>query len=838
MLLTHSHVHTNHLDRGRIDVRHLTLCIGVLALTTLPGTATTAKAESTARPEAPSVSAPRLLHEVPMPWPASEPPRANTAVVVEFTVGTDGRVANASIVQSAGAAFDAAALEAVTQFEFVPAARGDETVAARIRYRCVFEPVTDGASASAKGPPAVVAEATQAQAAQPPRSDSTTTDVPVPSTSDTQTSDPPAHADAEPEEEDSYGAVASIDAPPREVTRRSLESKDLIQIPGTSGDALRAIEVMPGVARTSIASGDPILRGAAWNESQSLIEGTKVPLLYHFGGVKSAFNSRLLSRVDLFPGNYGVSLGRAVGGVISAKARDPQTDRFHALAEASVIDSMALVETPIGKNAAVALAGRRSNIDLFYNAFAPKSGFNVVAAPVYYDFQGLATFKLNERHQLRLLTYGSRDALKLVFNNPSDFDPALRDSADFTIAYYRAQAALESHWSARTSQRIQVTYGYTTLRQMLGSARAELRQHDLMSRGEWSYRSSDALRTNVGFDIEASDMQGYYIGARPPQAEGEVMNGGASTEAIVDLSDLQRIDTVRPAMFADLEWRVTSRLLLVPGTRVDYYSDTRAFTVDPRLSARYDLTDRFALKWGLGLYSQNPQYYELIRNFGNPNLKPYHAFQYSAGFEHRPNEALSWGIEGFYKWLYHRVVSTPGGQQPAFLNHGVGRIYGAEFFARYSGTRLRAWLAYTLSRSERQDRTDPWRLFEKDQTHVLAATTSYDCGRGWEIGARFRITSGNPYTPVRSSMFDATAGAYLPINSSPFSARNPTFHQLDVRIEKVWQFTPLKLAAYLDVQNVYNAKNAENFDYSYDFKRRQAIAGLPLTPNLGLRGEL
>ncbi|HEY5959411.1 MAG TPA: TonB-dependent receptor, partial [Polyangiaceae bacterium] len=534
-------------------------------------------------------------------------------------------------------------------------------------------------------------------------------------------------------EEDDYGAVASIDAPPREVTRRSLDRKELTQVPGTSGDALRAIEVMPGVARTSISSGDPILRGAAWNESQSLIEGTPVPLLYHFGGVKSAFNSRLLSRVDLYPGNFGVSLGRAVGGVIAAKVRDPESDRFHALAEASVIDSMAMVETPLGKNVALAVAGRRSNIDFFYDTFAPKSSFNVVAAPVYYDFQGLATIKLSEQHQLRLLSYASSDSLKLVFANPSDFDPALRDKVDFSIAYYRTQAALESHWSTRTTQRIQLTYGYTTMRQMMGSVRAEMREQTLMSRGEWNYRNSDSLRTNVGFDVQASDIQGYYIGARPPQAEGEVMNGGMSTEAVVDMSNLDRIDTVRPAWFVDFEWHPTRRLLRVPGTRVDYYNDTRAFTVNPRLSARYDWHERFALKWGIGLYSQNPQYYELIRNFGNPDLKPYHALQYSAGFDHRPTDTLSWGIEGFYKWLYHRVVSTPGGAPPAFLNDGVGRIYGAELFARYNGSRLRAWLAYTLSRSERQDRTDAWRLFEKDQTHVLAATASYHCGRGWEV---------------------------------------------------------------------------------------------------------
>jgi hypothetical protein len=39
--------------------------------------------------------------------------------------------------------------------------------------------------------------------------------------------------------------------------------------------------------------------------------------------------------------------------------------------------------------------------------------------------------------------------------------------------------------------------------------------------------------------------------------------------------------------------------------------------------------------------------------------------------------------------------------------------------------------------------------------------------------------------------------------------------------------------------NAYNAKNREGYEYSFDFLEREpATAGLPLIPNLGLRGEL
>jgi outer membrane receptor for ferrienterochelin and colicin len=376
------------------------------------------------------------------------------------------------------------------------------------------------------------------------------------------------------------------------------------------------------------------------------------------------------------------------------------------------------------------------------------------------------------------------------------------------------------------------------MRQMFGLTRAELREHDLFSRGEWNYRAADSVQINVGLDLEASTLSGYYVGSRPPQAEGGVNNGGVSTEKIVDASSLARVNAIRPGLYTEFEWRPLASLVLVPAIRIDHYTDQDAWTFDPRLACRYELTEELRLKWGLGIYSQNPQYYELLKNLGNPKLSPYHAQQFSTGFEHHPDSKLNWGIEGFYKNLTHRVVATNGGQKPYFVNDGTGRIYGVELFTQYTGHRLRGWLAYTLSRSERRDRNDAVRLFEADQTHILAITANYELGRGWELGSRFRVTSGNPYTPVTSAVYDANVDVYQPVNAKPFSARNPPFHQLDVRIEKTFSFKMWKLSTYLDVQNAYNAKNYQGFDYSYNYGERRRIEGLSLIPNLGVRGEI
>jgi hypothetical protein len=57
-------------------------------------------------------------------------------------------------------------------------------------------------------------------------------------------------------------------------------------------------------------------------------------------------------------------------------------------------------------------------------------------------------------------------------------------------------------------------------------------------------------------------------------------------------------------------------------------------------------------------------------------------------------------------------------------------------------------------------------------------------------------------------------------------------------VEKTWQIGAGSVSAYLDVLNAYNAKNPEGYRYSFDYTKKEAVSGLGLFPNLGLKGEL
>ena len=637
------------------------------------------------------------------------------------------------------------------------------------------------------------------------------------------------------DEDEVYEAVAEVDAPPRQTTRRELDARELTTVPGTSGDPLKAIDVLPGVARSN--DGDPILRGAAQHESGVFIDGASVPFLYHFGGLRSVIHPRLVEKVEVYPGNFSVRYGRATGGIVEAQMRDPRSDGLHGEIELSLLDSSALIEGPIAEGLSFEAAARRSNIDFVFDNFVPEDTFDVVVAPLYWDYQGAVSYRPDDSARLRLSFLGSRDQTTLAFADPSAENVALRGSVGGSIEFHRAQLAYTDRYGD-VAQSLQVYGGTQRLEQKVGpNSEAYFDVVDLGGRAEWELPLAEELTLIAGLDVEAGAFTGAYRGSAAPQLEGGLSNPDNARDLIT--IDRTSFLLFNPAAYLEARYFPISRLVIIPGFRVDYYHQNEAATLNPRLGQRFELNDVVTLKSAIGWFSQPPEYYEAIPGVGNPDIAPYHALHVSAGTELQVGDGLSFDVEGFYKSIVDRVVSTPSSAPPRFVNDGKGRVVGLEVGGKYrSGGGLAAQAAYTLSRSERQDRDEAWRLFDRDQTHVLSLAVGYELGAGWHAGARFRYVTGNPLTPVVGSFYDAGADLYYPIYGEHNGTRDPAFQQLDLRVEKGFAIGSGRLSLYLDVQNVYAAENAEGFTYSYDYREREATSGSPLFPNLGVRGEL
>jgi TonB family protein len=843
---------------------------------------------------------PRLVYfqEAVFP-PEAKATHLEAEVQLRLVIGVDGSVTKAEVLQPAGHGLDEAALEAAQHFVFTPAQRDGVSVAAAIQYLYRF---------SAQGAQEGVDLGTEPTGGNL-EGIILITDVELPLVNatvrlkaangteyETHTDDKgrwsftelepgpyhvsvsalgyePMNADEEVEAgqatavtyrvappSEGLEIVVQGERPPREVTKRTLLRREVSRVPGTGGDALRSLQSLPGVARPPGLAGLLIVRGSGPQDTNTYVDGVLVPLIYHFGGLSSVVPTELLDRIDFYPGNFSAKYGRVMGGIVDVGLRSPDTECrdakgaptgknncVHGLAQVDLIDTRVLVQAPLGNDWSMAIAGRRSWVDLWLKPVLESAGAGVTAAPVYFDYQLILERKPSKNSKFRAQFYGSDDTLKIIINNPSAQEPGFGGQLAFSTAFYRAQAIYEQKLAPKWDLYSTLAVGRDVVHFGIASAEFRLDAGGIELRNEIGYQAAHWLKFNAGLDFLTVPVFVHVRAPEPPRP-GEPDPGPFTSRPVLETKD--KTTAFRPAWYLEAEANPTKRWSIVPGARVDFARDTGHASFDPRVNTRYNLRGgdasgdrRTTVKAGVGLFSQPPQFQETDAVFGKVGLYSNHSMHVSVGVEQEISRQVEVSLEGYYKNLYNLVSRAPGLDGTFdYNNEGSGKVIGAETLIKYKpDDRFFGWIAYTLSRSTRKDapNADQY-LFQFDQTHILTALGSYRMGHGWEVGARFRLVSGNTYTPVLNgipALYAADAGSYTPLQGKPFSKRLPLFHQLDLRVEKNWQFQDWRLMTYLDVWNAYNNAAVEDIQYNFNFTKSAPQTGLPIIPSMGVRGE-
>lgn len=853
--------------------------ITALALALAVGTTAVAR---TAVAQPADVVMPKLVTDSPARYPEQAlKDKVTGRVTVNLILELDpsGRVKNATVAEPQGHGFDEAAASAASQLVFSPATRGGTPIAAKIKYSYTFEPPGGRVSGKILRPPndvplegakVVVTDATGPHEivtgpdgvykfdnlapgkvhvhaeAKGRKVEDLDEEVGAGEEAEVvlrlaflEESPPPPPPGQEPEEKIEEVHVKG-ERPPREVTKRSIPREEIAVIPGTNGDALRSLQNLPGVARPPPFGGQLVVRGSAPQDTNYFVDGTNIPLIYHFGGLSSVLPTEVLDKIDFYPGNYSTQYGRGMGGIVDVAVRGPKDDgKFHGMAQVDLIDARVVAERSLGKGWSFLVGGRRSYFDLWLGPILESSA-GVSTAPRYYDYQVMLNKKFGPDHELRFFFFGSDDRLE-IFSSDLGGDFVLGGGIRAVTTFWRLQARYYNKINENTRISAVAAVGQDYLNFGFGANYLDLTSTPISGRAELNHRFAKPITMNLGIDLLHSPFD-ISVRFPRPQRPG-VPDSGLNAP---NLTQTTSGGTALPAAYAELELQPWKGARIVPGLRVDYlkFTETQTTTsgwdISPRIVMRQDLTTsgpKTTVKGGAGLFFQPPQPQEMDFVFGMPGLKSNRSVHLTAGMEQEVGSHVSISVEGFYKALDRLVVQDLG-------NPGDGRVYGSEWLFRWQkDPKMFGWIAYTLMRSERRETEDQvLRLFEFDQTHILTAILSRELGDGWRIGGRFRLVSGNLYTPNNYGPVDLDRATYQPVSSFPlFSSRLGTFHQLDFRVDKEINpntTKPLKLAIYLDIQNIYYHRSQEGISYNYNYTQSSPVLGLPILPILGMRGDL
>jgi hypothetical protein len=624
------------------------------------------------------------------------------------------------------------------------------------------------------------------------------------------------------------------EAPPEAPGAAQLDRKELQRVPGTGGDVVRALTVMPGVVNLQIPLGysGVVIRGSSPQDSKVLIDDFEVPVLFHNIGFRAITPAETIASLDFIPGGFDVAYGRASSGIVKLDTRMGDDNRS-TQAEVSFIDGGLLAQGPYGKKTRYMFALRRSTIDFVLPALIPDDvDLSLTTVPRYWDQQLRIDHKLNSKWGLTLSTVGTDDIFELYATKNESAD----DKRFFNrTRFLRVTAAArwqDGPWSAKLAlsqlaqqfvfeigrmQGIDVNVFATTPRvEVTRTASEAAGLKDVVWR---TGAEAQIGRAHLDIALPVEPREGEPMPEFDPEDVSTKFNG------VIWVPDF----AAWSAIAANLDPKIRATV----GVRAEYFGRPEELSLQPRGELAFKLAKPWTLRLAAGAYRRPPEYQS---EFLQKNLEGERSKQLILGAQYEPREGARFQTSVYY--TDRTDLITRADDMVSLENRGRGYTTGAEVLGTYRGGPWFAWLSYSFTVSRRVDRPGAEeRKFDFDQPHSMNAAVSWKHGK-WTLGGRWQLYSGLPYTPPIGSVFDSDRNIYVPIYGQSNTERAPMHHQLDLRIDRDWKWGPVQMTGYIDVQNVYMNTSVVTYFYSYDYTQRTAFESIPIIPSIGLRGVL
>src|ERR1700722_324266 len=481
---------------------------------------------------------PKLVHFVEAEFPASEAAAGKGAVVVlQIAISATGQVADVKVLETAGTAFDTAAVGAARQFVFEPALVDGKAIPVKVTYRYVFtfvekmvkrttadfagtvrdratkQPMANVRVALDTGQQTVTDEQGKFQILEVPVGEhavtlsgeklatvGTTETFEVAKRIDaTYEVEPKKDKSSNPDEEEE--TVVPAPRIKKQVISTQVAAEQAKSVPGTQGDVLKVVENLPGVARAAAGSGALVVWGSSPQDTRVYVDGIHVPRLYHDGGYRSIISSDFVKSVELIPGGYGAEYGRGLGGLGTVALKPLDEDGIHGTVAADTIDASASVRAKVTDHIHVAIAARKSYLDGVLSDVTSENVSEYVPIPRYWDGQARIAYDLGGHDSIELGGLISSDVTTRTLLNS---DPSLTTSQTTETDFYRVYARYQKHIAGGAIAEVTPYFGtnYTSLTNLYGAIPTDLTNSTQIYalRTSWHGPVTPFLRGNVGLD--------------------------------------------------------------------------------------------------------------------------------------------------------------------------------------------------------------------------------------------------------------------------------------------------------------------------------------------------
>jgi hypothetical protein len=626
------------------------------------------------------------------------------------------------------------------------------------------------------------------------------------------------------------------------LSKQTLSIVEIEKNPGGNRDILKVIQSLPGVASNPGFRNDIIIRGGATSENKFYIDGIEVPVINHFqtqgatGGPVGLINADLIRNVDFYTSAFPSNRGNALSSVIEFTQKRGNPTTLNTRATLGTSDAGITLDGPLGKNTTFIASVRQSYLQFLFKLL------KLPFLPTYTDFQLNVNSNLSDNNELSVLFIGAIDDFNL---NESVNDDVTDEKTIKRNRYSLSNIPEQDQWN--------YTVGTSLKHYAENSNQLYIVSRSVLNNNSIKYFNNSGVQSDLLLDYVSREIENKFrfenntivsehkinfgLGLEQASYSNSTFNRIANSQGNGTKNFSSELDLFKYGLFGQVSKNYfNSKLGVSFGFRLDGNNYNSAMknvfnNFSPRLSASFGLNDKWSMNASVGTYYQLPSYTTLgFRDNTNAlvnqsSLKYIKSNHLVTGLEFKPNSSSKITLEGFYKSYNDYPFSIRN--QISLANLGAdfgvvgneavtstskGKSYGFEIFAQKKSFKgLYGLLSYTFVRSEFQDMQNRYVPSSWDNQHLLTLTAGKKLQRNWEIGAKFRLVGGKPYTPYDIDASSVIANYnienkgifdYARINSERFG----TYTQLDVRLDKTWYWKKLSLNFYIDVQNMLSSQ--------------------------------
>lgn len=637
------------------------------------------------------------------------------------------------------------------------------------------------------------------------------------------------------------------------------------QIPtiGGQADIAQYLQILPGVVSTGDQGGQLYIEGGQPIQNKVILDGMTIFNPFHSIGLFSVFDADVISDATVYAGGFNAEYGDRVSAIMDIRTRDGNKKRISGKIDVSPFGAHALVEGPLLKNtnddpdkasSSFILSAKNSYLEQTSKTLYPYINSGQGLPFNYADYYGKISFNTANGSKLNLFGFDYNDNV----NYPGIDTIGWKQygiGANFILVPGSSSSLMEgnidfSNYSISESQKDE-------------------------SPGQSSINTFDLGLKFTYFGGNTTVYYGFNI-----SGTGTAYNFYNSANRLI--SDSATSDQLN----GFLKFKLVSKnkkLIVEPGLRLQYYATYDAFSPEPRLDAKYNISDKFRLKFASGLYSQDiisvvderevvdlfygistaPPLADIPSSFNqqggstvnvaSPLQRAYHI---TGGFEYDPSSFVHVNIEGYlknflqtttlnYDKIYDDVPDNyqiPDTLKKDFLVQS-GKAYGADITIRYDRKELSLYAVYSLGYVEYWSGTyqfpPPF-----DRRHNLNLVASYSFGKdlSWKADIRFNYGSGFPFTPTQGyypnvpfsnigTNYTNSQATLATLYGQFDGARLPDYARLDASIDKSFQLSE-NVGLHINA-SVINLLDRQNIFY-FDRLSGQSVYQLPILPTLSV----